>query len=380
MYRVDEEGTPHELHRLNAVYRDSYYMPSGPLRIRGLFEGIPYYLQDARPAGFLGRTVPVMYPELGLPPRVADWTDEHFLVYLTQRGADAVGNLVVGIESLNRYLDGSQAPPFVSTENRATRYPELATAAMEGKAPGSAAHGEHPKFTVCVADGDRRSHMIVKFSPPHSTPTGRRWADLLTAEFMAHRVLEEHGIAACRSALLNSGDRVFLECERFDRLGADGRRGVVSLLAVDTARYGSLDNWTASADRLFADSCLSAEDAERIRFLDAFGALIGNTDRHFGNVTLFDRYEGLFELAPTYDMLPMLYAPENDQLIDRKFEPPVARAEWLSVWSAARTLAAAYWQRLAQEPRVSADFQRLCARSLATLQTMPLRGARLAAG
>ncbi len=41
--------------------------------------------------------------------------------------------------------------------------------------------------------------------------------------------------------------------------------------------------------------------------------LIGNTDRHFGNVTLFDRYEGPFELAPAYDMLPMLFAPQHQQ-------------------------------------------------------------------
>jgi len=380
VYRIDEQGTPHELGKLNAIHRDSYYMPAGPARIRGLFEGIPYYLQDARPAGFLGRAVPAQYPELGLPPRVVDWTDEHFLVYLTQRGADATGNLIVGIESLNRYLDASQAPPVVSTENRPARYPQLATAAMAGKAPGWSAHGEHPKFSVCVADGDRRSHMLVKFSPPQSTPTGRRWADLLTAEFIAHRVLDEHGIAACRSTLLNCGDRVFLECERFDRVGADGRHGTVSLLAVDTARYGSVDNWTACAERLLADALLTSEDAERIRFLDAFGALIGNTDRHLGNVTLFDHYEGLFELAPTYDMLPMLYAPENDQLVDREFKPPLARAEWLSVWPPARTLAAAYWQRLTQESRLSADFQNLCARNFAALQTMPLRGARPAGG
>lgn len=38
--------------------------------------------------------------------------------------------------------------------------------------------------------------------------------------------------------------------------------------------------------------------------------LIANTDRHFGNVTLFDRYEGPFELAPAYDLLPMLFAPQ----------------------------------------------------------------------
>ena len=148
------------------------------------------------------------------------------------------------------------------------------------------------------------------------------------------------------------------------------------MFALDTTRYGNLDNWAAAAERLFKDELLSAEDTDRIRFLDAFGALIGNTDRHFGNVTLFDRYEGLFELAPMYDMLPMLYAPENDQLVARQFEPPLPRAQWLPVWSAARSLADTYWQRLIQEPRMSGDFQQLCAMSLAALRAMPIRGAR----
>jgi serine/threonine protein kinase HipA of HipAB toxin-antitoxin module len=106
-----------------------------------------------------------------------------------------------------------------------------------------------------------------------------------------------------------------LECERFDRVGAEGRRGAVSLFALDTSRYGILDNWTAAANRLADDAVLSSEDAERIRLIDAFGALIANTDRHFGNITLFDRYEGLFELAPFYDMVPMLFAPQGGQIV-----------------------------------------------------------------
>lgn len=379
VYTIDEAGTPHELGILNAARPDNYFASAGPERIRGLFAGIPYYLQDARPAGFLGRTVPTNYPELGLPARVSDWTDDHFLTYLTLRGSDTTGDLVTGIEALNRYLAHDDAPPVVPVENRATRYPELAAAAMAGKAAGSSAHGEHPKFTACIANGNSRSQVIVKFSPPQVTPSGQRWADLLGAEFVAHRTLEGHGIEACRSTLLTSGDRTFLECERFDRIDADGRRGVVSLLSVDTARYGNLDNWTAAAGRLLRDSLLSAEDADRIRFLDAFGALIGNTDRHFGNISLFDRYQGPFTLAPAYDMLPMLFAPQNDQLIDREFEPPVAKAEWLPVLSAARSLADAYWERLTNEGMLSAGFRQLAASNLAALRTTSKRGVRAAA-
>jgi hypothetical protein len=111
---------------------------------------------------------------------------------------------------------------MIAIEERGARYVALADAAMAGAPPGSSAHGEHPKFTVCVAEGERRTHMIVKFSPTRETPIGQRWADLLIAEHIAHRVLRAGGIAACRSSIVTQGERVFLECERFDRAGVAG--------------------------------------------------------------------------------------------------------------------------------------------------------------
>ena len=368
IYRVDERGAVQKIAALSAIHPSSIYATGQLERIQGFFPGIPYYLQDARPAGFLGRAVPSMYPELKLPARVADWTDDHFLTYLVERATDSVGDLIAGATALDRHLAGAQAPPVVSIKDRKRAYPKFAVDAMAGTPPGSSAQGEHPKFTVCRADGKRRVHVLVKFSPPRSTATGQRWADLLTAEHNAHRALEEHGIAACRSTLLEAGDRVFLESERFDRIDERGRRGVVSLFAVDTDRYGQLDSWTQCADRLAGDAMLSPEDAEGVRFLDAFGALIANTDRHFGNITLFDHYQGAFGLAPVYDMLPMLFAPQDDQLTVKRFEPPVPRAAWLTVWDAAHSLAESYWDGLAHDAAISAEFRKLSARCVAALK------------
>jgi len=375
LFRIDTSGVVHELGMLEALERDSYYVSAGPPRIQQFFEGIPYFLQDGRPSGFLGRAVPGAFPALSLPPRVIDWTDDHVLVYLTQRAPDMTGALILGAESMDRYLAGAQAAPLVTQEARASEYPHYAELSMAGAPPGSSAQGEQPKFTARVEHNSQRVGVIVKFSPPQSTMTGRRWGDLLRAEYLAHQVLREHGIAACRSELLEYQDRVFLQCERFDRVGAEGRRSTVSLFALDTCRYGQLDSWTAAADRLAADRLLSDSDVAQIRLLDAFGALIANTDRHFGNITLFDDYDGPFTLAPAYDMLPMLFAPQNDQIVPRVFEPPAPRSIWLPVWSRARSLAETYWQRLIEEPALSEDFRQLCARSLELLRALPLRGA-----
>jgi hypothetical protein len=187
-------------------------------------------------------------------------------------------------------------------------------------------------------------------------------------------MLEERAVPACHSSLFDYDDRIFLEAERFDRVGIDGRCGVVSLFAVDTARYGNLDTWTASANRLAQDGLISADDAHRIRFLDAFGALIANSDRHFGNVSFFDDYQGRFTLAPVYDMLPMLFAPQDDQLVPRQFEPSPPTAEWLSVWASARSMAEDYWDRLANESRLSSEFRAISANCLNSLRAMPQRG------
>ena len=373
LYAIDESGRPTEVGVLHAIERERYVVRGGPPRIAGQSEGLPYFLQDARPAGFLGRAIPAAHPDLGLPLRVADWTDAHALTYLTQRGSDNVGNLIVGLAALDHYLRGEHGPQLVRLRERARRYPALAASAMAGAPPGSLAQGEHPKFAAQLVDARRQYHVLVKFSPPRTTPSGERWGDLLVAEHLASELLLESGIAAARTALLVCNDQVFLQSERFDRVGADGRCGVATLYSVDLNYYGRLDSWTRSAARLQADRLLSPADAESITLLDLFGALIANSDRHFGNVTLFDRYEGPFQLAPVYDMLPMLFAPQDAQIVPRTFEPPSPTAATLDVWQRARALAERYWARLCDEPRLSAGFRGIAAECLDAVRAIPQR-------
>jgi DNA-binding transcriptional ArsR family regulator len=374
LYQINVQGAVNELGTIHALAPEHFVVRGGPARIEGLTQGIPYFLQDARPAGFLGRGIPAAYPELALPTRVQDWNDDHALIFLTQRGSDSVGNLIVGTESVDRYLSGNYGSRIVPSEDRATQYPALAQAAMFGALPGSSAQGEHPKFSALITARAQTTPVLVKFSPPRDTALGTRWADLLIAEFIASQILMENGISAARCAVFEFAGQVFLESERFDRLGAEGRLGVVSLYSLDAARYGKLDRWSSSAQRLHAEQLLSAQDLERVRLVDAFGSLIANTDRHFGNITLFDNYEGPFELAPIYDMLPMLFAPQAGQLIERPFEPDGATAVTLSVWLRARDLAQSYWLRLCEEPRLSEEFRRRCQDCLAVVKQLSSRG------
>jgi DNA-binding transcriptional ArsR family regulator len=373
--RIDERGQVHELGTLHALSGGEYLLdPALPFEWSGVTPGLPYYLQDQRPAGFLGRAVPLRYPELALPQRVIDWNDDHYLRYLTQRGSDTVGDLVLGDRALDEALLLMQQRPALAADERAAGYPRLVEQVMEGGLPGSSAHGEHPKFAALL-DGSPPHHVLVKFSPSMSTRVGERWADLLVAEHLAHQVLRAAGIAAAGSRIERFADRVYLETVRFDRVERVGRIGVTSLYAIDSALYGRLDNWIDAGKRLAADGRIDMPTLSTIRLLATFGALIANTDRHLGNLACFDRYDGRFTLAPVYDMLPMLYAPEHDELPPRVFTPPAPSSDNLREFGRARALAEQYWAACAGDVRISAGFRGVAAANLRALESLPRTGA-----
>jgi DNA-binding transcriptional ArsR family regulator len=374
--RIDEHGKVHELGTLHALAGDEYLFDAAADTFvwGGLTHGLAYYLQDQRPAGFLGRAVPARYPELALPQRVIDWSDDHYLRYLTQRGSDAVGDLVLGDRALDGALQSMHERTALRDDERAARYPQLAQQVMEGGLPGSSAHGEHPKF-VALLEGSPPRHVLVKFSPSTRTRIGERWADLLVGEHLAHELLRDAGIAAATSRIERFEDRVYLETVRFDRMDRTGRVGVTSLYAIDSALYGKLDNWIDAGKRLQAAGRIEENKLANIRLLATFGALIANTDRHFGNLACFDRYDGRFTLAPVYDMLPMLYAPEHDELPARAFVPLAPNADNLRQYARAQALAEHYWARCAAEARISAEFRGIAAANLRALEALPRTGA-----
>jgi hypothetical protein len=372
--RIDQEGAIHDVGILYALVANQYFLATDAgthFASNGLSAGIPYYLQDQRPGGFLGRAIPRRYPELDLPARVTDWNDDHYLRYLTQRGSDTVGDLVLGDVALDQYLAGLRQRPTVTSEQRETRYPQLAAEVMQGDLPGSSAHGEHPKFTALLQERNGVQPVIVKFSPPLDTAVGQRWGDLLVAEHHAHTHLQAASVPACTSRVHTFANRRFLEVNRFDREGREGRIGVNSLLSIDTAFYGRLDNWIDSATRMRLSERITAGTLEQVRLVATFGTLIANTDQHFGNLAFFDRYDGHFQLAPVYDMLPMLFAPQHDQIVARTFTPPDPTAHTLRVWDRARDLAEGYWAALMANPDISAEFQAIAAACLQALQALP---------
>jgi len=354
VFRVSDSGGVHssgELFTLAA--RQTVWMPAGAVS-----DGLPVEIADARPSGFLGRHFAATHADLRLPARLEDWSDHHILVALSRRGEDVPGNLVLGDESFTRW----QA--FDTVAHTRDDYPGLAEATIAGRPPGSSAGGERPKFCVFV-DG---RHRLVKFAARSTDAVAWRWCDLLVLEALALDVIASRGIPAARAQVVERPSHWFLESERFDRVGARGRLAVLSLAAVHD---DPADSWAQAAVELRNAGRMSDEDARRLRWLDAFGALIGNTDRHQFNILVFPA-GGSLRLAPAFDQVSMRYAPSGDGHVPAgALALPRASSDTLDVWDDARAAATDFWERASDDGRVSDGFRNVCsaiARALLTGQ------------
>lgn len=316
-------------------------------------DSLPWFIYDMRPQGFLGRGFAQAHTALQLPTNLAHWSDDHILKALVNAGPDQPGNLLVGTPAFDRYLARHTQSPTV--EDPQQDYPRLALAALGSSQSGSSAGGEQPKFSA-VRDGHP---VLVKFSPAGDGPAEQRWRDLLICEGLALHTLAEAGVSAARTELIQAGGRVFLQSRRFDRT-PQGRIGMVSLDVYDRQYIGRGTNWVDTAQRvdLAGSDRLSPADVTTLCLLDAYGALIANTDRHHGNISLLLQANN-WHLAPAYDMLPMLYAPVAGEVVPRDFaaQPPRPGVHTLAVWPQARALALRFWQTAAQDERISNGFR-----------------------
>lgn len=154
------------------------------------------------------------------------------------------------------------------------------------------------------------------------------------------------------AALLEAADRVMLETRRFDRT-ATGRRTLLSGLAVDLEFAGVGENWRNFAKRLLQAKRINAEDEATIRLWDSFGSLIGNSDRHLGNLSFFSADYQHFSLAPAYDMLPMRLAPSaQGELIERTAEIAPSSLD-LNTFAQAANMAEDFWRRVQIDERLA---------------------------
>jgi hypothetical protein len=348
--RVDTQGRVSPFANMVALSGGRFWVNEAD-GLTQIHDGLPWFLDDMRPQGFMGQTFVQNHPELSLPVDLRHWNDDHALKAMVLAGDDLPGNLIVGEQALARYLSGVRQTAVV--QDPEVDYPKLAMLAMQGAQPGSSAGGEQPKFSALI----NGQAMLVKFSPSGDAPGDQRSRDLLVCEHLALRTLAAAGLPAAESQIVIAGGRVFLQSKRFDRT-EKGRIGMVSLLVYDAQYVGEMDNWSATAQRMSARQLMTSQDAQQLQLLEAYGMLIANTDRHYGNIS-FLLEDDDWRLSPTYDMLPMFYAPVKGELVDRDFASRKLQptSHTLAVWPQAKHLAQQFWQSVAADARVSDAFK-----------------------
>jgi serine/threonine protein kinase HipA of HipAB toxin-antitoxin module len=289
-----------------------------------------------------------------------------------RHGFDGPGDLILGAEALEAWRSARQRLQVVDAGERARRYPLMAAAVLAGEGAGAQLGGETPKFTAITDHGGHLVPVLVKFSPPMDSPEGLRAGELLLAEHLAHVLLKLRGVLAAHSRVFRFGERVFLEVDRFDRVGTHGRRAVVPLAALELPAAGGPAGWAAAAGQLVAAGLLPRNDARQIRLVEAFSSLIGNVARDDSDLSLFHRADGRFALAPAYDLAPTVLAQvAGDARSGAQFLPPAPGLLQREVWAQAKQLAVEYWERLAIEPQLSPRFRAQCAAALDALRAAP---------
>ena len=326
-------------------------------RGNGLYDDLPYFLHDLAPQGFMGRQIAreLASQSKEFPDDPRRWKTDHIGRYLVSNGDDLPGNFKFGEQALLRIR---RKPIAVPDQD----YPALADSVMAGVIPGSSAGGEQPKFTAYSARSS--SHVIVKFSPKGDNVLEDRWRDILLTEFHAIETIHSVDFPAAETRLIEMDGRLFLESQRFDRSGEYGRMSMVSLRSIDAEFTGIGHGWPQTLHALYERNMISWQHVFDAEFLWCFGRLINNTDMHLGNLSF--AIEGdVFRLLPIYDMCSMGFAPRSGgEIPEYSFVPPEPMFVNLEqdILSPIREIAHVFWERIADESRMSDEFKKYIAK------------------
>jgi hypothetical protein len=278
------------------------------------------------------------------------WSESQIGTYLLQDGYNLPGNLVLG----DIALKALQRETTDLITDRETAYPDRASSILNEWLGGSSTGGEHQKFTAHTRD---RGYVIVKFSPSGDSIEARRWKDLLICEYHALNTMTLANKNAANTEIYQYSGRVFLESQRFDRAAKTGRISMLSLSAIDNEFIGSGGSWTQVCQQLYQLKLITATDLNTCIWNEFYGQWIGNSDRHLGNMSMQTTESG-FKLLPAYDMLPMIYAPERGELIERSLNTPVKPLhQYLDLWYESAEVACVFWQSVADNKIISDGFK-----------------------
>lgn len=280
-----------------------------------LFEGWPPFLLDLFPQGAALKYVVNQY-------RIADRPENYWRILRSAR-LSPPGNIrvVVTSDKKERFAPSDSHPGFSRLEV-ITKGPEFLEHMVRCGAPiagTTGAGGSAPKFLLRedhrgqfhadggLCDEATKALWLVKF------PRGQSADDrhILRSEQILMTVAKEFGFTAPEFVIWEN-DCLFVS--RFDReirnksvmyLGLESFYSIVG-----SCDFGSRLEHQAYLRALAAYSTNSKADALEYVFRDFFNVMVGNTDNHGRNSSVW-KGDGWVRLAPVYDLAPMKFDPEG---------------------------------------------------------------------
>lgn len=286
--------------------------------------GLPAFVYDLLPAGAARRWLEQRFGH----ERPAGWDPELFL--LARCTPAPIGHL--------RIASAEGTPPKVSrgflrdeVVARAEHFLEYAY--EQGAAMGGAtgAGGEAPKLLLtadihgnlhadaALADDQAHRHWLVKFARGQATARDR---DILRTEYQYYLAVNALGLntITLEGLALEEGEKPSLWLPRFDRkVGATGveRIAMESIYSLcGNTQPGSYLIHEEVVARLIDLWYLAGQQAEVDELVfeyvrrDLLNRILGNSDNHGRNLSVL-RHADRLELAPIYDLAPMVLDPEG---------------------------------------------------------------------
>jgi serine/threonine-protein kinase HipA len=200
-----------------------------------------------------------------------------------------------------RSSDQHRTPPLIELEHlyTASRAVEDGTESLEDLAylqgRGTSLGGLRPKCTILEEDGRLAIGKFPSIGDDRSVTRG---------EVLALALARRAGIVTAGARIVTIGSVPVAVIRRFDRTDDGARIPYLSGASLLQAQRHEDRSYTEFADTLRATSAQPTEDVRELWRRLVFNLLITNVDDHLWNVGALYAGEGLWRLAPAFDLNP----------------------------------------------------------------------------
>ncbi|HWD33433.1 MAG TPA: HipA domain-containing protein [Pseudomonas sp.] len=222
-----------------------------------------------------------------------------------------------------------------------------------GAAMGGAtgAQGEAPKLLMTedadgrlhadavLADDQAHRHWLVKFA---RNRVSERDKDILRAEFHYYRAIAALGLdtVSTDGLVLEEAEKPSLWMPRFDRCIDGGRVERIAMESIYSACANTVPGSAMRHEEVVlrlvqlwkANQQVDEIDDLVFEYVrrDLLNRILGNSDNHGRNTSIF-RHQGRLQLAPIYDLAPMVLDPEGVTRVTKWQSERAGAPDWVAV-------------------------------------------------